>query len=128
MGMDTYEWQKNFAVVNRMYYAENCIKYTTLYAGGYTVFNAVMIRNNYFKRAATAALFPVWKKWAILNVVVIATLLKPLTMFEIEQQFRKRMHMGRYLFSLYHLETPEEMALNKAAGNRFALIKKESEE
>ena len=95
MGMDTYEWQKNFAIVNRIYYAENCIKYSTLAAGGYTAMNMVMIRNNYNKIAATASLLPVWKRWAVMNVVVIAVLLKPLTRFEIEQQFRKRLHMGQ---------------------------------
>ena len=125
--MDTYEWQKNFAVVNRIYYSENCLKGTTFAASAYTAANLVMIRNNYFKKAATAALLPIWKKWLIVNVVVIGTLLRPLTYFEIEQQWRKRCHMGRYLFSLYHLETAEEMAINKKAGNRFAIIKKEGE-
>ena len=33
--------------------------------------------------------------------------------------------MHKYLYTLYHLETPEEMAINKKAGNRFAIIKDE---
>ena len=128
MGMDTYEWQKNHAVVQRMFYAENCVKFSFLGAAGYTAFNMVMIRNNYNKIAATASLFPVWKRWVVLNAVVVTLLLRPLTRFEIEQQWRKRVYMGKYLFTLYHLETPEEMAFNKAAGYRCADIKAEGDE
>ena len=125
MGMDEYAWQKNFAVVNRVYYAEKCMTGTTLAAAGYTALNAALIRNNFFRKTASAALLPVWKKWAITNLVVISVLLRPLTYFEIEQQVRKRIYMEKYLYTLYHLETPEEMAINKKAGNRFAIIEKE---
>ena len=121
MSMDDYAWQKNFAVVNRVYYSEKCLTGTTLVALGYTYMNAMMIRNNFFKKVANAAILPVWRKWAITNVVVISVLLRPLTYFEIEQQVRKRITMHRYLYSLYHLETPEEMEINKKAGNRFAM-------
>ena len=124
MGMDEYAWQKNFAVVNRVYYAEKCITGTTLAAVGYTYANAILIRSNFFKKAASAALLPVWRKWAITNLVVIGVLLRPLTYFEIEQQVRKRMVMHKYLYTLYHLETQEEMDINKKAGNRFAIIEK----
>ena len=121
MGMDEYAWQKNFAVVNRIYYAEKCMTGTTIAAVGYTAFNAVLIRNNFFKKTASAALLPVWKKWAFTNLVVIGVLLRPLTYFEIEQQVRKRIIMQKYLYTMYHLETPEEMEINKKAGNRFAM-------
>ena len=124
MGMDEYAWQKNFAVVNRVYYAEKCITGTTIAACLYTYANAILIRSNFFKKAATASLMPVWRKWLFTNVIVMGVLLRPLTYFEIEQQVRKRMIMHKYLYTLYHLETQEEMDINKAAGNRFAIIEK----
>ena len=68
---------------------------------------------------------PIWKKWAFTNVFVIGMLLRPLTTFEIEQQVRKRIIMHKYLYTLYHLESPEEMEINKKTGNRFAIIKNE---
>ena len=126
MGMDEYAWQKNFAVVNRVYYSEKCITGTTIAATLYTGFNFVLIRNNFFKKAASAALLPVWKKWLFTNVIVCGVLLRPLTWFEIEQQVRKRIIMHKYLYTLYHLETPEEMAINKKNGNRFAIIEEET--
>ena len=122
--MDEYAWQKNFAVVNRVYYAEKCITGTTIAACLYTYANAILIRSNFFKKAATASLMPVWRKWLFTNVIVMGVLLRPLTYFEIEQQVRKRMIMHKYLYTLYHLETQEEMDINKAAGNRFAIIEK----
>ena len=125
MGMDTYEWQKNAAVCTRVYYSEKCFIGTTLAAAGYTYMNAMLVRNNFFKKTASAALLPVWKKWAFTNVFVIGMLLRPLTPFEIEQQFRKRIIMHKYVYTLYHLESPEEMAINKKTGNRFAIIKDE---
>ena len=82
--MDEYAWQKNFAVVNRVYYAEKCITGTTLFAVGYTALNAVLVRNNFFRKTAQAAILPIWKKFFITNIVVIGVLLRPLTYFEIE--------------------------------------------
>ena len=52
MGMDDYAWQKNAAVCTRVYYAEKCFIGTTMVATGYTYLNAMLIRNNFFKKTA----------------------------------------------------------------------------
>ena len=50
----------------------------------------------------------VWTFWAISNVVALFILLRPLTRQEIEVQWRKRLLMGKWLYSLFHLEPIEE--------------------
>lgn len=105
--MDRYEWQKNKAVVDRMYYSERVLLGTSLAATFSTVANLIFIRQNYFADKARARLIPTWRNWAIFNSVVIFMLLRPLTQEEIAQQWRKRKIMGKYLYSLYHLDEPE---------------------
>jgi hypothetical protein len=119
--MDNYEWQKNKAVVDRMYYSERCLFGTTLVATGSTVANLVFIRNNYFAQLARSRFIPTWRNWALVNLVVISVLLKPLTTPEIKQQWRKRLVMGKYLYTLYHMESPEEIE----AAHLLALAEKE---
>lgn len=46
--METYEWQKNKAVVDRLYYSERILTTSTLFAGFYTATNLLYIRKNYF--------------------------------------------------------------------------------
>ena len=46
--MDTYEWQKNFAIVNRLYYTERLWETTIFATGLYTWTNLQFIRKNYF--------------------------------------------------------------------------------
>ena len=106
--MDNYEWQKNKAVVDRMYYSERIFTTTTLFASFFTAANVVFMRNNYFANTARARLLPTWKWWAIINVVGISTLLRPLTKDEIAIQWRKRKNMGKYLYTLFHLDPIEE--------------------
>lgn len=106
--MDNYEWQKNRAVVDRMYYSERCILGTSLAAVFSTGCNVTFIRNNYFADVAKARLMPIWRNWAIVNTVVIAMLLRPLTKEEMAQQWRKRLVMGKYLYTLYHMDPIEE--------------------
>jgi hypothetical protein len=64
--------------------------------------------------------WPVLKWYGIINATVAFLLLAPLTKYEIESAWRKRVHMGKYLYTLYHIETPEQMAENRKNGNRFA--------
>lgn len=115
--MDNYEWQKNKAVVDRMYYSERVLLGTSLAATFSTAANVVFMRNNYFADKARARILPTWRNWALFNVVVISMLLRPLTKEEIAQQWRKRLIMGKYLYTLYHLdpvedETPKEWAIS----------------
>ena len=106
--MEEYDWQKNQAVVQRMYYSERTLQTTTGFALAFTATNMLYIKKNYFAELARSRIFPTWKYWAIFNSVVIGLLLRPLTVPEIKQQWRKRRVMGKYLYSLYHLDPIEE--------------------
>lgn len=108
--MDNYEWQKNKAVVDRMYYSERVLLTSSLFATFSTAANLVFIRNNYFADKARARLIPTLRNWALFNGIVIFMLLRPLTKEEIAQQWKKRVIMGKYLYSLYHLDDPVVVA------------------
>jgi hypothetical protein len=110
--MDNYEWIKNKAVVDRMYYSERVLLGTSIAASFSVAANVVFMRNNYFADKARARIFPTIRNWAVLNVVVIATLLRPLTKEEMLQQWRKRLVMGKYLYTLYHMDPVEETPSN----------------
>ena len=90
-----------------MYYSERCFEGTTVFALFSTVVNYNFVRNNYFAKVASARIVSTWKYWALTNLVVISMLLRPLTQQEMAQQWRKRKIMGKYLYSLYHLDEPE---------------------
>jgi len=49
-----------------------------------------------------------WAYWAIGNAIALFVLLRPLTKEEIAVQWRKRLIMGKWLYSLFHLEPIEE--------------------
>jgi hypothetical protein len=102
--METYEWQKNKAVVDRLYYSERILLGSTLAALGYTATNMLFVQKNYFASQMKARLPKVWTYWAIGNVVALFILLRPLTKDEIAVQWRKRQIMGKWLYSLFHLE------------------------
>ncbi len=105
--MDTYEWQKNFAIVNRLYYTERLWE-TTLFATiCYTATNLLYIRKGYFTNTMRARLVPIWYKMLGFNTAVTFILLKPLTADEIKVQTRKRFIMGKWLYSTFHLD-PEQ--------------------
>ena len=108
--MDNYEWQKNKAVVDRMYYSERVFTTTTLFASFFTGFNMLYIKKGYFANVARSRILPTWKYWAIVNAVVIPVLLRPLTKEEIAIQWRKRLIMGKYLYTLYHMDPIEEVS------------------
>ena len=41
--METYEWQKNSAIVDRLYYSERILEGTTILALGWTATNALFV-------------------------------------------------------------------------------------
>ena len=106
--MESYEWQKNKAVVDRLYYSEQIVTYSTLAAASYTGINLLYIQKNYFANEMRARIPRVWTYWALFNVVSLFVLLRPLTKNEIQVQWRKRLSMGKWLYSLFHLEPIEE--------------------
>ena len=102
--METYEWQKNKAVVDRLYYSERIIENTTLAAIFFSATSLLYIQKGYFAQEARRRIPKVWTYWAIFNAVSLFVLLRPLTREEISIQWRKRKIMGKWLYSLYHLE------------------------
>jgi hypothetical protein len=106
--METYEWQKNKAVVDRLYYSERILVNSTLFAGMFTECNLLYINKNYFAGTMKARIPKVWTYWAVGNAVALFILLRPLTSDEIAVQWRKRQVMGKWLYSLFHLEPIEE--------------------
>ena len=102
--MDNYEWQKNKAVVDRMYYSERTLIVTTLFAGFFTATNLLYMNKGFFRDACAARIMPTLKWWAIINTVTIAMLLRPLTKDEMKLQWKKRVNMGKYLYTLYHMD------------------------
>lgn len=106
--METYEWQKNKAVVDRLYYSERILLGTTLFTMGYNAVHVLFINKNYFSNTMRARLQGSFKYWALINAVSLFVLLRPLTKDEIAVQWRKRQIMGKWLYSLFHLEPIEE--------------------
>lgn len=106
--METYEWQKNKAVVDRLYYSERILTTSTIFAGFYTATNLLYIKKNYFANTMRARIPKIWTYWAVGNAVCLFVLLRPLTSEEIQVQWRKRQIMGKWLYSLFHLEPIEE--------------------
>lgn len=103
--MDTYEWQKNFAIVNRLYYTERLWETTIFIAALYTASNLMFIRKNYFKSTMSQRIFPIWGKLLGLNVTTTFILLAPLQRDEMSVQLKKRFIMGKWLYSTFHLDT-----------------------
>ena len=62
------------------------------------------IKQNYFNGLMRQRLLPIWGYTAALNAVILFILLKPLRPEEIRSQWKKRVTMGKWLYSLYHLD------------------------
>ena len=103
--METYEWQKNKAVVDRLYYSERILVNSFLAASGMTAVEGLYIYKNYLPNRARARIPQYWMAFGALNTVTLFVLLRPLTKEEISVQWRKRKIMGKWLYSLFHLET-----------------------
>ena len=108
MGMDNYEWQKNKAIVDRMYYSERVVQTTTFFALAFTAVNMLYVRNGYFAARSKSYILPTWKWWAITNVATVSVLQFPIFQKEREIQLRKRIIMGKWLYTLWHLDDPEQ--------------------
>mmetsp|Transcript_38413 Transcript_38413/g.27832 ORF Transcript_38413/g.27832 Transcript_38413/m.27832 type:complete len:111 (+) Transcript_38413:41-373(+) len=104
--MDNYAWQKNRAVVDRMYYTERVFTTTTLFASMYTATSMLYMKLGYQSNIMRARIPPVWMYWAATNAVVAFIMLKPLRSEEIAAQWHKRQSMGKYLYSTFHLDGP----------------------
>ena len=92
-----------------MYYAERVFVTSTALCGTFTMINLFYIKKNYFANACRARIVPTWKYWSILNLVTLPLLLRPLTKEEIQIQWHKRKLMGKYIYTLYHLDGPPDM-------------------
>ena len=79
--------------------------YVLMYA---CAINLLYIQKNYFASTMRARIPRVWTWWAVSNAVALFILLRPLTKNEIAVQWRKRQIMGKWLYSLFHLEPIEE--------------------
>ena len=90
-----------------MYYSEMVIRTTTISAGFFIAFNMLYIKKGYFADACRARIAPAIKYWALTNLIVPAVLLRPLTKDEMAIQWRKRKIMGKWLYTLYHLDEPK---------------------
>ena len=81
--METYEWQKNKAIVDRLYYSERIFENTTLMAFLATGANMLFIKRNYFAEVSRARIPRIWTYWAVFNAVSLFILIKPLKKDEI---------------------------------------------
>ena len=102
--MDTYEWQKNEAVVRRLYYCERVTETTYLACTLFTMSNLLYIKKGYFASVARSRLLPCWGMATALNLTVGGILCMPLYSDEIKPQLIKRMAMGKWLYTIYHLD------------------------
>lgn len=105
--MDKYEWKKNYAIVNRLYYTERLWETTVFIAAVYTASNLMFIRKGYFANTMKQRLVPIWGKLFGFNSLISFILLAPLQSDEIKVQMRKRFIMGKFLYSTFHLD-PEQ--------------------
>mmetsp|Transcript_11197 Transcript_11197/g.18825 ORF Transcript_11197/g.18825 Transcript_11197/m.18825 type:complete len:110 (-) Transcript_11197:77-406(-) len=108
--MENYEWVKNKAVVDRMYYTERTLQTSALFLGLYNMMNVSMLRNGFFANTVRARIAPSIGYFVVFNVVIAGILLRPLTKEEIQVQWKKRLTMGKYLYTLYHLDPIEAKA------------------
>merc|ERR1719183_109034 len=110
--MDTYEWQKNFAIVNRLYYTERLWETTLFFTGLYTWANLMFIRKGFQVNVMRQRVMPIWGKVLGFNAAVTFVLLKPLQPEEIRVQCKKRLIMGKWLYSVFHLDPEEQKHCN----------------
>ena len=105
--MDNYEWQKNQAIVLRLYYTERIWETTYFACACFTATNLLYMRKGYFAAACRQRLLPCWAAATTFNLGMTFILCKPLRKEEINQQVKKRILMGKWLFSMFHLDPIE---------------------
>ena len=101
--MDTYRWQKNNAIVLRLYYTERVCLTTWGFASLYTATNMLFIKKGYFTGLMRTRIMPIWAYTTAFNAAVAFIMIKPLRSEEISCQIAKRIEMGKWLSSVYHL-------------------------
>ena len=109
--MDTYEWQINNAIVTRLYYTERTWETTYGFCTAFTLTNMLYIRKGYFAPMMRKRLLPCWAAATAFNLGITFILCKPLRMEEIQQQLKKRILMGKWLFSMFHLDPIDKPAV-----------------
>ena len=102
--MENYEWQLNKAVVDRLYYSERVVETTYCACAFFTATNMLYIKKRYFSPIMRQRLLPCWLYATAFNATICFMLLKPLRQDEIKRQVKKRINMGKWLYSVYHLE------------------------
>ena len=100
-------------MVDRLYYSERILEGSTIFSLGFTAVNLLYIQKNYFANIMRPRIPKVWKYWAIGNAVTLFLLLRPLTKEEITIQWRKRLVMGKWLYTLGHFD-PVDTSSHKA--------------
>ena len=111
--MDTYVWQLNKAVVDRLYYTERIILTTYGFAGLYTATNMLFIKKGYCAPLMRTRVMPIWLYATGFNAAMAFIMLKPLRPEEINAQVKKRISMGKWLTSVYHLPLDEHGNIKK---------------
>ena len=111
--MDTYQWQLNKAVVDRLYYTEKIWSTTYGFAALFTAANMLYIKKGYFTNLMRSRLLPCWIYSTGFNLAITFIMLKPLRPEEISAQVKKRISMGRWLTSVYHLPFDEHGNIKK---------------
>ena len=106
--MDNYDWQKNKAIVDRLYYTERTCEFTYGVCAFFTATNMLYIKKGYFAPLMRQRLMPCWLYATGINAVVAFVMLQPLRTEEIKMQVNKRIVMGKWLYSLFHLDQPEK--------------------
>mmetsp|Transcript_10292 Transcript_10292/g.11737 ORF Transcript_10292/g.11737 Transcript_10292/m.11737 type:complete len:109 (-) Transcript_10292:48-374(-) len=105
--MDTYQWQHNNAVVTRLYYSERMVQVVFGAAAIATSFDSFFVYKNYFAAKARLRIPKYWAFATLISAFSLYVLLKPLTSHEISLNLKKRKTMGKWLWSVYHLEEQE---------------------
>ena len=105
--MDNYDWQKNKAIVDRMYYTERVCETTYFACAVYTATNMLYIKKGYFAPLMRTRLLHCWLYATAFNATIGFMLLKPLRQEEMSIQLKKRMLMGKWLYSLSRLDAAD---------------------
>ena len=92
--MDTYEWQKNHAIVLRLYYTERILETTCFFGLAYSMTNALYVQKGYMSKSMRGVMqkriLAPWPYILGINGVLGFILLKPLHWDEIKPQLDKR--------------------------------------
>lgn len=91
-----------------MYYTERTIEVTYGFCTFFTMTNALYVKKGYFAPMMRQRLLPCWMYATAINAAVAFMMLKPLRKEEMQVQMKKRLSMGKWLYSVYHLDPIEE--------------------